>query len=44
MKEGKIGQPINVDNCFKKKREFSLALKIENWNGILEIKILQKGM
>ena len=35
MKEGKIGQPINVDNCFKKKREFSLALKIENWNGIL---------
>ena len=35
MKEGKIGQPINVNNCFKKKREFSLALKIENWNGIL---------
>ncbi|MEC8671550.1 MAG: Glu-tRNA(Gln) amidotransferase subunit GatE [Candidatus Thermoplasmatota archaeon] len=43
MKEGKVGQPINVDNCFKKKREFSLALKIENWNGILGNKDSPEG-
>ncbi|MEC8217387.1 MAG: Glu-tRNA(Gln) amidotransferase subunit GatE [Candidatus Thermoplasmatota archaeon] len=43
MKKGKVGQPISVDNCFKKKREFSLALKIENWNGILGNKNSPKG-
>ena len=43
MKEGNVGQPINVDNCFKKKREFSLALKIENWNGILGNEDSPKG-
>ena len=43
LKKGKVGQPISVDNCFKKKREFSLALKIENWNGILGNKNSPKG-
>ncbi|MEC7494462.1 MAG: Glu-tRNA(Gln) amidotransferase subunit GatE [Candidatus Thermoplasmatota archaeon] len=43
MKKGKVGQPISVDNCFKKKREFSLALKIENWNGILGNKDSPEG-
>lgn len=43
MKKGKVGQPISVDNCFKKKKEFSLALKIENWNGILGNKNSPKG-
>ena len=43
MKKGKVGQPISVDNCFRKKREFSLALKIENWNGILGNKNSPKG-
>ncbi|MEC7349717.1 MAG: Glu-tRNA(Gln) amidotransferase subunit GatE [Candidatus Thermoplasmatota archaeon] len=43
MKKGKVGQPISVDNCFKKKREFSLALKIENWNGILGNEDSPKG-
>ena len=43
MKKGKVGQPISVDNCFKKKREFSLALKIEDWNGMLGNKDSPKG-
>ena len=43
MKKGKVGQPISVDNCFKKKKEFSLALKIENWNGILGNEDSPKG-
>ena len=43
MEKGKVGQPISVDNCFKKKKEFSLALKIENWNGILGNEDSPKG-
>ena len=38
LKKTKISKSIIVNDCFLQKKEFALALKIENWNGILGTK------
>ena len=38
LKIAKIGETTIVNDCFTKKKEFALALKIEEWNGILGTK------
>jgi len=38
LKKAKIGQTTVVNECFNKKKDFALALRIENWNGILGTK------
>ena len=38
LKIAKIGKSTIVNDCFTKKKEFALALKIEEWNGILGTK------
>ena len=35
LKKATAGQTIVVNECFNSKKEFALALKVENWNGIL---------
>jgi len=35
MKYGNVGKPTVVNDCFKNKKDFALALRIENWKGIL---------
>ena len=38
LEKAKIDKSIIVNDCFLQKKEFALALKIENWNGILGTK------
>ena len=35
LKKARTGQTIVVNECFNNKKEFALAIKVENWNGIL---------
>ncbi len=35
LKKATTGQTIVVNECFNNKKEFALAIKVENWNGIL---------
>ena len=35
LKKARTGQTIVVNECFNNKKEFALAVKVENWNGIL---------
>ena len=35
IEKGDIGRVTIVNDCFKNKKEFALALKIDNWKGIL---------
>ena len=38
LKMAEIGETTVVNDCFTKKKEFALALKIKEWNGILGTK------